>query len=149
MRIIDIHLHIISADTARYPVVPVDGVRSDWSKERPTGFEEAVAGMDEAGIWKAAIVQSSTTYGYDNSYVADSVAGNTRRFTGVFSIDIQADDAVEKVRYWAKERKLTGLRLFSHGSTPELQAAMFTDPKTFHGLEEVQALVCRCASLCG
>ena len=35
---------------------------------------QLVAEMDDAGVAKAAIVHSSTTYGNDNSYVADSVA---------------------------------------------------------------------------
>ncbi len=30
--------------------------------------------MDEAGVGKAAIVQSVSTHGYDNAYLADSVA---------------------------------------------------------------------------
>ena len=71
---IDIHPHIISADTARYPHSPLFGKQSDWSKERPVTPECLIAAMDEAGVAKAAIVQSSTCYGYDNSYVADTVA---------------------------------------------------------------------------
>jgi hypothetical protein len=33
--------------------------------------------MDEAGVEKAAIVHSSTAYGYDNSYVADAVSADS------------------------------------------------------------------------
>ena len=72
--IIDIHPHIVSADTARYPIAPHKGHRSNWSATRAITFEQLIAEMDEAGVAKAAIVHSSTTYGHDNSYVADSVA---------------------------------------------------------------------------
>jgi hypothetical protein len=51
--------------------------------------------MDEAGVAKAAIVHSSTAYGYDNSYVADAVAAVPSRFTGVYAIDAMAPDAPE------------------------------------------------------
>jgi L-fuconolactonase len=74
MQFIDTHPHIISDDTSRYPLAPLFGKRSDWSQERPTTVETLIAAMDEAGVTKAAVVHSSTTYGYDNSYVVDGCA---------------------------------------------------------------------------
>ena len=58
--------------------------------------------MDAAGVDKAAIVHSSTAYGYDNSYVADAVAAVPSRFSGVYSIDVVAPGAVEieTFDYW-------------------------------------------------
>ena len=38
--------------------------------------------MDAAGVAKSALVQASTCYGHDNSYVADAVAAYPNRFTG-------------------------------------------------------------------
>lgn len=133
-RIIDIHPHIISTDTARYPIAPLGGKRSVWSSERPVTFEQLVAAMDEAGVDKAAIVHSSTTYGYDNSYVADSVASCPQRFTGVFSVDVLAPDAPEKIRHWVR-RGLAGLRIFSAGSTMEKQSETLDDPRSFPAWE--------------
>ena len=52
--------------------------------------------MDEAGVDKAAIVHSSTTYGYDNSYMCDFIATQPKRFTGVGSVDFAAPDASRK-----------------------------------------------------
>ena len=72
--IIDIHPHIISDDEKRYPPAPLFGKRSDWSQERPNTVETLIAAMDEAGVAKAAVVHSSTTYGFDNSYVVDGCA---------------------------------------------------------------------------
>jgi predicted TIM-barrel fold metal-dependent hydrolase len=86
--------------------------------------------MDEAGVAKSAMVQASTCYGHDNSYVADAVAAHPDRFTGVFSVDVLAPDASERIRYWVG-RKLTGLRLFTIGSTMTEQASWLDDPKSY------------------
>jgi predicted TIM-barrel fold metal-dependent hydrolase len=132
MKIFDIHPHIVTTDTDRYPRDPLGGNQSTWSQERPATTEQMLAAMDEAGIAKAALVQASTCYGFDNSYVADAVAQHPDRFTGVFSVDMLADDAAQKIRHWVS-RKLTGLRLFTAGSTMPGQATWLDDPRTFAG----------------
>jgi L-fuconolactonase len=134
-KIVDIHPHVVSTDTERYPITPLEGKRSEWSKKRSVTFEEMIAAMDEAGVDKAALVHSSTTYGYDCSYLADSVALQPWRVTGVFSVDMMAGDAPEKIRYWATERKLGGLRLYTAGGTHDKQSTWMSDPKTFPGWE--------------
>jgi predicted TIM-barrel fold metal-dependent hydrolase len=133
-RIVDIHPHIISTDEKRYPITPLGGKRSKWSAERPITFEQLVAGMDAAGVDKAAIVHSSTTYGFDNSYLADVIAQFPQRFTGVFSVDVLAPDAPEKIRYW-HARKLTGVRIFTAGSTMDKQSDTLADPRSFPAWE--------------
>jgi predicted TIM-barrel fold metal-dependent hydrolase len=130
MTVIDIHPHIISPDLQRYPRAPLGGKQSDWSAIRPVSLEALIAAMDSAGIAKAAIVQASTCYGHDNSYVADAVAAHPKRFTGVFSVDVLAPDAVQRMRHWM-ERGLTGMRLFTFGSTMSKQASWLDDPKSF------------------
>jgi L-fuconolactonase len=134
-RIIDIHPHIVSTDAERYPITPLEGKRSEWSKKRSVTFAEMIVAMDEAGVDKAALVHSSTTYGYDCSYLADSVALQPQRVTGVFSVDMMADDAPDKIRYWAIARKLGGLRLYTAGGTHDKQSTWMNDPKTFPGME--------------
>ena len=94
--------------------------------------------MDDAGVDKAAIVHSSTAYGYDNSYVADAVAAVPSRFTGVYSIDVMAPDAVKTFDYWLG-RGCTGMRLFTTGSTLPDQATWFVDPKTYPFWEHASA----------
>lgn len=133
-KLIDIHPHIVSKDVARYPLAPLHGRRSDWSATRSKSFEDLVDGMDEAGVDKACIVHSSTTYGFDGSYVADTVSGNPGRFTGVFSIDMASPDAAEKVRYWS-DRGLTGIRVYTGGSTFTEQSTLLSDPRTFAAWE--------------
>lgn len=132
--IVDIHPHVISTDTKRYPLNPLGGTQSNWSRERPTPFEALVAAMDEAGVDKAAIVQASTAYGHDNSYVAAAIAAYPKRVTGVFSIDVLAPDAVEKMRYWM-DQGFAGMRLFTTGSTMPGQATWFADPRSFPAWE--------------
>jgi predicted TIM-barrel fold metal-dependent hydrolase len=128
--IIDIHPHVIAADTQRYPRVPLGGHQSDWSQKRPVSVEQLIAEQDRAGIRKAVLVQASTCYGHDNSYVADAVAAYPQRFTGVFSCDVLAADACETMGRWMK-RGLTGMRLFTTGSTMPGQAGWLDDPRSF------------------
>jgi predicted TIM-barrel fold metal-dependent hydrolase len=132
--VIDIHPHIIASDTKRYPLAPLGGHQSDWSRTRPVTTEQMIAAMDKAGVSKAAIVQASTCYGHDNSYVADAVAAHPDRFTGVFSVDVLAPDAPERMRHWVG-KKLTGMRLFTIGSTMTEQASWLDDPKTYPAWE--------------
>jgi predicted TIM-barrel fold metal-dependent hydrolase len=127
---IDIHPHIIAGDDARYPRAPLGGRQSDWSATRPVTLEQLIAAMDQAGVQKAAIVQASTCYGHDNSYVADAVATHPERFTGVFSVDVLAPDAPQRMQYWL-DRGLTGMRLFTFGSTMSEQASWLDDPKSY------------------
>jgi predicted TIM-barrel fold metal-dependent hydrolase len=128
--VIDIHPHVISTDVRRYPRAPIGGHQSAWSEQRPVGVDELIAAQDRAGVRKAALVQASTCYGHDNSYVADAVAAHPDRFTGVFSCDILAPDACETMATWMG-RGLTGLRLFTTGSTMPGQAGWLDDPRTF------------------
>ena len=132
--IIDIHPHVISTDTKTYPHAPLGGTQSTWSRDRPTSYEQMIASMDEAGVAKSALVQSSTCYGHDNSYVAAAIAAHPDRFTGVFSVDVLAPDAVEKMRYWL-DRGFSGMRLFTTGSTMPGQATWFDDPRTYPAWE--------------
>jgi len=142
--IVDIHPHVIATDTASYPLKPLGGTQSTWSRDRPTPYPALVAAMDEAGVNKAAIVQASTAYGHDNTYVAEAVAAHPKRFTGVFSVDVLAPDAVAKMKQWMG-RGLTGMRLFTTGSTMPGQATWFSDPRTYPAWEfagEVSLPVC-------
>jgi L-fuconolactonase len=128
--IIDIHPHIIAADTHRYARAPLGGHQSVWSQQRPVSVERLIAEQSRAGIHKAALVQASTCYGHDNSYIADAVAAYPERFTGVFSCDILAPDACDTMAHWMT-RGLTWLRLFTTGSTMPGQAGWLDDPRSF------------------
>src|SRR5262249_53810800 len=128
--IIDIHPHIVSPDTKKYPLDPLGGTQSTWSSERPTTYQMLLDAMDAAGVAKAAIVHSSTAYGYDNSYVADAVAAVPQRFTGVFSIDVLASDAVKTFDQWLG-RGCAGMGLFPTRSTPPDPSKWFAGPQSY------------------
>ena len=72
--------------------------------------------MNSAGVDKAAVVHSSTPYGFDNSYVVDSCATYPGRLAAVGSVDVLQPDAPARLRAWV-EQGLSGLRLFTGGST--------------------------------
>ena len=130
MPVIDIHPHVIATDNVRYPLQPLGGNQSTWSRDRPTPYDKMIEAMDQAGVAKSAIVQASTAYGHDNSYVAEAIAARPKRFTGVFSIDMLAADNVNKMKHWLA-RGFSGMRLFTTGSTMPGQATWFDDPRTF------------------
>jgi predicted TIM-barrel fold metal-dependent hydrolase len=133
-QLIDIHPHIVSKDTVRYPVTPIGGTRSEWSKERSATLEELIAAMDAAGVDKAAIVHSSTTYGFNNDYVVDAVAQYPKRFTGVFSVDVTQPDAADRMRYWYG-KGMSGMRIYARGSTIKEAWLALDDPRTFPAWE--------------
>jgi len=133
-RFIDIHPHVISSDDARYPRAPLFGIQSDWSRDRPVTIEQLVAAMDAAGVAKAAIVQASTCYGYDNSYVVDSIAIYPGRFTAVGSVDLLQPDTPSVIKGWMK-KGVSGLRLFTGGSTAAFDTSALDDARSFPAWE--------------
>lgn len=137
-QLIDTHTHAISPDVERYPLAPVGGHQSDWSAKRPVSYQALLAAMDEAGIARAVVVQASTAYGNDNRYVVEAVKAHPDRFTGVFSIDVLAADAVVELRRWL-DAGLSGLRLFTTGTTMPGQADWLDDERSFPVWEYAQA----------
>ena len=144
MTIIDIHPHIISDDETRYPPAPLFGKRSDWSQERPSTVESLIAAMDAAGVAKAAVVHSSTTYGFDNSYVVDGCNQYADRLVAVGSVDMLADDVAATIKGW-KDKGLAGLRIFTGGSTKDFDPSELDNPKSFRAwdmLAELELPMC-------
>ena len=134
MTVIDIHPHIISDDADRYPPAPLFGKRSDLSQERPCTVASLIAAMDEAGVDKAAVVHSSTTYGFDNSYVVDGCNEYPDRLIAVGSVDVAASDAVPVIRGWV-DKGLKGLRIFTGGSTKDFDPTELENPAAYPAWE--------------
>jgi predicted TIM-barrel fold metal-dependent hydrolase len=139
MNYVDIHPHIISDDESRYPPAPLFGKRSDWSQERPSTVESLIAAMDQAGVAKAAVVHSSTTYGFDNSYVVDGCNRYPDRLAAVGSVDMPADNVGATIRDWTA-RGLAGLRIFTGGSTKDFDPSELDNPKSFAAWEVLSEL---------
>ncbi|KAA9159311.1 amidohydrolase [Amycolatopsis acidicola] len=108
---VDTHTHIISPDTEAYPPAPLGGHRSTWSEERPTDIDGLLRAADEADVDRIVVVQASTMYGFDNSYVADELARHPDRLVGVGSVDFLSPKAVDDLHYWIDERGFSGMRI--------------------------------------
>ncbi len=133
-QIIDIHPHIISDNETRYPPAPLFGKRSDWSQERPNTAAALIAAMDVAGVHKAAVVHSSTTYGFDNSYVVDGCNAYPDRLIAVGSVDVASPDAVNVIKEWVG-KGLKGLRIFTGGSTKDFDPTELENPAAYPAWE--------------
>lgn len=128
--VIDVHTHVIANDPVRYPLAPLSGHQSEWSRERPVSDVQMIQAMEAAGIARVSLVQASTCYGNDNSYVADSVAAYPERFSGVFSASLTDPDAIDRIAYW-RSRGLRSLRVFIAGHTASDQGARLDDPRAY------------------
>jgi L-fuconolactonase len=128
--LIDTHTHVIATDTTKYPLVPMFGRQSTWSAEHPLDYPDLVKANDAAGVDKAVLVQASSAYAFDNTYVAEAVAAQPKRYTGVFSVDVVAPDAVDKMKHWIG-RGLTGMRIFTAGTTQATQTTFFAEEAAF------------------
>jgi predicted TIM-barrel fold metal-dependent hydrolase len=130
-QMIDIHPHIIAADSVRYPRDPLGGRPSAWG-QAPLECERLLAAMDVAGIERAVVVNASSVYGFDNSYVSDSAAAHPDRIAAVGSIDLLAENGPERASYWVRERGLIGLRVYAAGTQlADRSASWIADPKAF------------------
>ncbi|MEV7045328.1 amidohydrolase family protein [Amycolatopsis sp. NPDC051061] len=140
MDIIDTHCHIISGDLAKYPRAPLGGKQSSWAATRPVDADGIAARMAEAGIAQAVLVQATTAYGYDNSYVLDSRARRPDRFLAVGTVDPLRLDAAEHLTAATGEGGLSGVRLFTSGSTVPTQGEWFAAPESYPFWERASEL---------
>ncbi|MHC3814245.1 amidohydrolase family protein [Streptomyces sp. DT9] len=140
MDVVDAHCHIISEDLTRYPKAPIGGKQSEWAATRPVTAEGMVSRMEETGIDQAVLVQATTNYGYDNSYVLDSSRRWPQRFVAVGTVDPLRPDAASNLKAAVGEGGLAGVRLFTSGSTVPTQGEWFVAPETFPFWEQAQEL---------
>jgi predicted TIM-barrel fold metal-dependent hydrolase len=140
MDIVDTHCHIISDDVDRYPRAPIGGKQSGWATFRPVNADGMAERMAEAGISQSVLVQATTAYGYDNSYVLDSTAARPERFIAVGTVDPLRPDAAENLATATGDGGLSGVRLFTSGSTVPTQGEWFAAPETFPFWEQAAKL---------
>jgi predicted TIM-barrel fold metal-dependent hydrolase len=126
--VVDTHCHVIAPDTTRYPLQPMGGKQSDWSRERPVDDGGMLAAMAQAGVAQAVLVQASTCYGHDSSYVRDCARAHPEKFIGVYSVDLLAPDAPQQAARWQAEG-LAGMRFFIAGHTAADHATRLDDPR--------------------
>jgi predicted TIM-barrel fold metal-dependent hydrolase len=127
---IDIHPHIVANDRVKYPHHPMHSVNSShWTEARPVTIEGLIAAMDQAHVLKAALVQASSCYSYDNSYLCDSLARFPERFTGVGFVDVLQPDALKQIQCLIS-RGISGLRLFTATNTGSFDLSLLEDPRS-------------------
>ncbi len=103
--VIDAHLHVWRAVRNHpAPAVTIVSPCSDVPVELLKQY------MGEHRVDKAVLVQPLFPI-EDNSYVADSAAADPEHLAAVCYVDPRETDAVERLKYWVKERGCKGLRI--------------------------------------
>lgn len=128
--IVDTHVHVVSGERGRYPVLPD---APDWPV---TEIEALVRDMDAVGIAKAVLVQTMFTYGFDNRYMVDSAAKYPGRFETVCVIDPLAPNAPAVLTELVERHGVKGVRLMPKGQ----REGMLWDAATFPLWERAGAL---------
>jgi len=131
--IVDTHVHVISSDQKKYPLQspPSDVYKPHagaFFLEAPVTVEQLIQSMAEAGVDRTILVQPISGYYYDNSYAADSGRLHSRQFVSVCIIDMLDKGAAERLKYWIKERGMSGMRVSAGG---QLEVSWLDDPRTF------------------
>lgn len=136
---IDAHVHIWNADRDRYPVAS----DTDPAKIAPPTFspEELQAEQEGTGVERTVLIQMSF-FGFDNSYMIDTIVAAPERYRGVAVIDHERDPAEIRAEMdGLKEHGVRGYRLSASaeragtwGDSPGIQAMWA------HGAENGQAM---------
>ena len=118
---LDTHVHVVSPDRERYPVLENP---PDW----PVVTAESLAGdMDELGVSRAMLVQSFFTYGFDNSFAIDCAQSAPERFQVVAVINQVAPEAPQVLTELVEGHGVRGIRFMPKGM-PE---GILWDPASF------------------
>jgi L-fuconolactonase len=139
MLLVDTHIHVLAADTTKYPIDPIGGIQSEWSKGNHLTAEEFIEHMSAAGVSQATLVQASTVHGYDNTFCAECCARYPEKFVGVCCIDPLLPDGADTLSYWVTDWDMRGVRFFSAGSSVA-EGRWIDDPATFPVWERAQLL---------
>lgn len=106
--IVDSHMHVWSADSARFPFAhPYE--RSFKPPSIAGTMELLLEEMDAFGIEFAVLVQV-IYYGWDNRYIAHCAKAERRRFRAQGLIDPTDPERARKLEYWVREHGLSGVR---------------------------------------
>ena len=117
--VVDIHPHIISADDKAYPRVPLFGVQSEWSKERPTPIEDMIAAMDAAGVDAAILVSVYTMYEYDESYAVQAYNQYPKRFRLIKPVNPTDPNVEQTIAQWAVTPGAIAIRIMLNRGVSE------------------------------
>ena len=106
---IDTHAHIYSEDEAAYPVIE-NPLRPPEGTGSPAQLREL---MSSSGVDRVMMVQTSTFYGWDNTFVRDTVPASAPWARGVYTLNPQ-DPHSPDVLYALVERSgMKALRTYN------------------------------------
>ena len=105
---IDAHVHVWTPETDRYPLAA--GFRVDQMVPASFTPAELLAQARPCGVQRIVLIQMSF-YGFDNSYMLDTIAAHCGVFSGVAVIDDAAPDPAAEMRRLAA-RGVRGFRIY-------------------------------------
>jgi predicted TIM-barrel fold metal-dependent hydrolase len=105
---IDAHVHVWTPEGERYPLAA--GFRRDEMKPPSFTAEELFTHARPCGVARVVLIQMSF-YGFDNSYMLDTIARFPGVFAGVAVIDDTAVDPTVEMRALAKQG-VRGFRIY-------------------------------------
>lgn len=134
----DHHLHVWSAEARDLLIRAQRAVGQEVIAEedaRALGADDALAGLDSAGIERGVLLSNAYFFGIpdvdveaeyakvraENDYVARQVAASPDRLTGFFSVNPLADYAFEEIERLADHEAFTGLKLHLGNSDVDLR----------------------------
>ena len=110
--VIDAHLHVVSAETDRFPQQP-SGFGRDWWTGRDVDVEQIGRDLDAAGVDRGVIVQAVGPYRNDNSYARAAVAGDPSRYALVAAIDAGGADPGSELAAVVDAGPVAAVRVFA------------------------------------
>ena len=122
---IDAHVHVWTADTAKYPVAPgrnKTGLRASFSPET------LLAECRPEGVSRIVLIQMSF-YQFDNSYMLDMMRQHRGIFAGVAVIDEKAPQVPQRMRS-LNEQGVRGFRVYANAKN----AAAWEHSEAMHSL---------------
>jgi L-fuconolactonase len=106
MAIVDTHAHIYSPDEKRYPVIPKPLRVPDGKGSLEDLRETSKAN----GVERACLIQVSTYYRFDNSYVCDSSLVSKAWAAGVCTLDPDDTHSPDLLKHFARKYGVKGMR---------------------------------------
>jgi predicted TIM-barrel fold metal-dependent hydrolase len=106
MDIVDTHAHIYSPDENRYPPID-DPLRVPGGKG---SIEDLRAESRDNGVAACCIIQTSTYYRFDNSYIADSAKAHPDWTAGVVTLSPDHPESPLMLARLVKEYGIKGMR---------------------------------------
>jgi predicted TIM-barrel fold metal-dependent hydrolase len=112
--IVDTHAHIYAADEGRYPMIG-EPLRPPGGAGTPDHLRRE---MEAAGVTHVVAIQTTTAYGWDNRFVADTVRDAPPNWTGVCTLDPLDAGSPALLKQLVRDCRIRGLRSYTAATDP-------------------------------